>query len=215
MPNTVPAILEQAQTVAVGAFNPYVITPPWLVKFGICAREDESNVRMVPLGEGAAFEFGPAEWQVDGQRLSVSSVDRAVDCGDLVSRVLALLPHTPVRAVGHNFQFTATKAEWGGHPSPRLGRRGLDELEGADQVRWSGVFRRGDARLEVTLAHESEVVAVLFNFHRIMDMDMASAAATADGQIAQARDAAMKFRADFEHSRELLRSFFEMEMTHE
>src|SRR3954465_5160936 len=125
MPRTVPAILEQAQTVAIGAFNPYVITPAWLVKYSICTRDEEVNVRMVPLGEGAAFEFGPIQWQIDGQRLSVSSADRNVDCGNLVSRVLDLLPHTPVQAMGHNFQFTATKEEWGGRSEPRLGGLGL------------------------------------------------------------------------------------------
>ncbi len=210
-----PAILEQAQTVAIGAFNPYAITPGWLVKYGICTRDEEVKVRMVSLGEGAAFEFGPVQWQVDGQRLSVSSADRNVDCGQIVSRVLALLPHTPVQAMGHNFQFTATKADWGERPEPRLGRRGLEELESAEQVRWSGIFRKDDARLEVTLAYEPGLVAVLFNFHRNMNLEVASAAPTPEEQIAQARDAATGFRADFDHSRELLRSFFEMETSDE
>jgi hypothetical protein len=211
----VSATLEQVQTVAIGAFNPYVITPGWLVKFGICTREEEVNVRMVPLGEGSAFEFGPVQWQVDGQRLSVSSADRDVDCGLLVSRVLSLLPHTPVQAMGHNFQFTATKAEWEERPEPRLGGKGLEELEGAEQVRWSGVFRKDDARLEITLAYESGLVAVLFNFHRNMNLEIASSAPTPEAQIAQAREAAVRFRADFDHSRELLRSIFEMEMSDE
>jgi hypothetical protein len=207
--------LEQAQTVAIGAFNPYVITPGWLVKYGICTRDGEVNIRMVPLGEGATFEFGPVQWQVDGQRLSVSSADRSIDCGQLVSRVLTLLPHTPVQAMGHNFQFTATKAEWGARPEPRLGKKGLEELEGAEQVRWSGVFRREDARLEVTLAHESGLVAVLFNFHRNMNLEIASAAPTPEEQIAQALDAATRFRSDFDHSKELLGSIFEMEISDE
>ena len=215
MPSTVPATLEQAQTIAIGAFNPYVITPGWLVKYGICTRDEEVNVRLVPLGEGAAFEFGPVQWQVDGQRLSVSSADRNIDCGSRVSQVLALLPHTPVQAMGHNFQFTATKSEWDERPVPRLGRRGLEELEGAEQVRWSGVFRRDDARLEITLAHESGLVAVLFNFHRNMNLELASTAPSPEEQIAQARAAAAEFRADFDHSRELLRSYFEMEMSDE
>jgi hypothetical protein len=215
MPTKVRVTLEQAQTVAVGAFNPYVITPGWLVKYRLCARDEEVNVRMVPLGEGAAFVFGPVQWQVNGQRLSVSSADRNVDCGNLVSQVLSFLPHTPVQAMGHNFQFTGTKAEWGDRPEPRLGTKGLEDLEGAEQVRWSSVFRRDDARLEVTLAHEQGLVAVLFNFHRNMNLEIANAAPTPEEQIAQARDAAAYFRADFDHSKEMLRSFFEMEMSDE
>lgn len=209
------ATLEQAQTVVIGAFNPYVITPAWLVKYGICTRDEEINVRMVPLGEGAAFEFGQVHWQVDGQRLSVSSSDRNIDCGNLVSQVLSRLPHTPVQAVGHNFQFTATKIDWGERPEPRLGSKGLDDLEGVEQVRWSGIFRKGDARLEITLAYESGLVAVLSNFHRNMNLELSSEASTPEEQIAQARDAAMMFRADFTNSLELLRSYFAMEMPDE
>ena len=220
MPNqetssTVPATLDQAQTVAIGAFNPYVITPGWLVKYKVCSRDDELNVRMVSLGEGAAFGFGKVQWQVDGQRLSVSTTDRSEDCGELVSKVLKFLPHTPIQAMGHNFQFTATRAEWGDRPGPQLGHRRLEDLEGAEQVRWRGVFQAGDARLEVTLAHEPELVAVFFNFHRNMNLDIAIVAPTPEGQIAEAREAAMRFRSDFERSRELLRSLFDLEISDE
>ena len=142
--NAVPATLELAQTVAIGAFNPYVITPGWLVKYGICTRDEEVNIRMVPLGEGASFDFGLVEWQVDGQKLGVSSASATIDCGGMVSQVLDLVPHTPVRAIGHNFHFTASRAEWGDRPRPNLGDRGLEDLDGAEQVRWSGIFRRND-----------------------------------------------------------------------
>lgn len=207
-----PVTLELAQTVAIGAFNPYVITPAWLVKYEICTRDEEVNVRMVPLGEGASFIFGTVEWQVDSQKLSVSSPTQSLDCGNLVSLVLDLLPHTPVRAVGHNFHFTAPKAEWQDRPSPRLGERGMEELDGAEQVRWSGAFRRNDARLEVTLAFEVELVAILFNYHRNIDLEMASEAPNPQSQIAQARQAAKEFQTDFRHSRGLLKSLFKMEM---
>jgi hypothetical protein len=205
--------LELAQTVAIGAFNPYVITPAWLVKYAVCARDEEVNVRMLPLGEGAAFVFGPVEWQVDGQRLSVSSANPAIDSGHQVSQVLELLPHTPVRAVGHNFHFTAPKAAWEARPSPKLGDLRMEQLEGAEQVRWSGIFRWNDARLEVTLAYESDLVAVLFNYHRNMDLERAAAAPTPPEQIAQAREAAERFREDFDHARGSLRSLFDMEMS--
>ena len=57
------------------------------------------------------------------------------------------------------------------------------------------------ARLEVTVAYESELVAVLFNHHRNMDLERAIAAPTPPLQIAQAREAAGQFRRDFERSR--------------
>ena len=144
--------------------------------------------------------FGLVEWQVDGQKLGVSSASEAVDCGRMVSQVLDLVPLTPVRAIGHNFHFTASRAEWEDRPRPTLGDRGLENLEGAEQVRWSGIFRYGDARLEVTVAYEADLVAVLLNYHRNMDLERAAAAPKAEDQIAQAREAAGRFREDFEHS---------------
>lgn len=208
-----PVTLELAQTVAIGAFNPYVITPGWLVKYDICTRDEEVNVRMVSIGEGASFDFGPVEWQVDGQRLSVTSASVDFDCGGKVSQVLELLPHTPVRAIGHNYHFTASKAQWDARPSPKLGDRRMEELDGAEQVRWSGTFRWNAARLEVTLAYEADLVAIFFNYHRNMNLEKATAASTPPEQITQAREAAGHFRQDFDHSRALLMSLFETEMS--
>lgn len=213
--STVPLNLELAQTVAIGAFNPYVVTPDWLVRYNICREVEGVNVRFVALGEGAAFRFGKVEWQVDNQRLCVSSSEWNIDCGRLVSRVLELLPHTPVHAVGHNFHFSAPKSEWGGRPSPMLGRRGLADFEEVDQVRWAGAFRRADSRLEVTLASEADAFAILFNHHRTMNLEQIRRAKDAEDQIAQARTAAERFLGDFDDSRGLLRSFFEMELPDE
>ncbi len=212
---TVPPTLELAQTVAIGAFNPYIITPEWLVRFGFYSKDEEVNVRPVLLGEGTAFDFGCVQWQVDHQRLSVASSGRSVDCGETVSRVLALLPHTPVKALGHNFHFSASKEEWGGRPAPMLGGRGLEDFEDAEQVRWVGAFRRGETRIEATLAYEAEAVAILLNHHRTMNLELARRAETAEAQIAQARRAAERFRDDFEVSRGLLQSFFEIELPNE
>ncbi len=211
-----PLTLELAQTVAIGAFNPYIITPDWLVRFGIYPKMVECSVRLVPLGGGAAFDFDfestQVQWQVDNQRLSVASSDRSVDCGETVSNVLALLPHTPVQALGHNFHFTASKEEWAGRPAPMLGNRKLEDFPEAEQVRWVGGFLRGETRIEMTLAYESDAVAILLNHHRTMNTELARKAATAEVQIAQAREAAEKFRQDFEVSCEMLRTFFDMEL---
>jgi len=212
MSRTVPPKLELAQTVAIGAFNPYIITPEWLVRFGFYLRDDEVKIRMVPLGEGASFEFRRVQWQVDNQRLIVSSTDRTVDCGGTVSKVLDLLPHTPVQAVGHNFHFSATKEEWGDRPAPVLGQKSFHDLEDAEQVRWVGVFLRGETRIEATLAYELDAVAIMLNHHRNMNLESARKAQTLQQQISQAKNAAEKFREDFESSRTLLRSLFEMEV---
>jgi len=207
----VPLKPESYQTVVIGAFNPFLISPEWLVKYKVCS-DEPLNLRLVTIGVGASFRFGPVSWEVDNQRLIVSSSDPKVDCGALVSTVLKLLPHTPIRAVGHNFHFSAGKLDWGERPSPTLGGRTLEQLGDYEQVRWVGITARREPRIEITLAYESDAVAVLLNHHYTIDLEQIRKAENVEEQIAPAREAAEKFRSDFLMSRELCRSLFQMEI---
>ena len=119
-----------------------------------------------------------------------------------MSKVLELLPHTPVRAIGHNYQFTATQAEWGDRPQPSLGAKRRTFC--AEQVSPGRRFSSWRCRVEITLGYESELAVVLFNFHRSMNLERASAARTPLDQISEARNAALCFQADFEESRSML-----------
>jgi hypothetical protein len=207
----VPLTLELAQTVAIGAFNPFLISPDWLVKYKVCP-DAVVDLRLVAIGGGASFRLGRVLWEVDNQRLVVSSSEPGLDCGEMVSRVLTLLPHTPVRAVGHNFHFSAARDQWGDRPSPALGGKGLEDFDSIKQVRWVGLFQRDEVRIEVTLAYEADAVAVLFNHHRNMDLEQTRRAETANDQIAQAMAAANRFGCDSRASCELLRTLFDVEM---
>ncbi len=195
--------LELAQTVAVGPFNPHIITPGWLVRWNVLP-DQEVNIRMAAVTDGAAFRFGRLEWQVDPRRLMVSSQTMDDDCGHYVSEVLRLLPHTPVRAVGHNFHFGGSLEDWGERPLPVLGQRSFEGLDQAEEVRWMGVFRRGDVRIEMTLGRSPSTVVVLFNFHRN----------TEPHNIEQAQAAAQLFRQDYEASRTMLRDLLGQEESH-
>ena len=48
--------LELAQTVAIGAFNPYVITPESLVRFGICTQGEGEEVDIRLQGQRKLWE---------------------------------------------------------------------------------------------------------------------------------------------------------------
>jgi hypothetical protein len=188
--------LEDGQTLALGPFNPHIITPEWLVKNQVCA-DEEVEIHFTAMSGGMAFNFKKVKWQVDFHSLLVSSSDQ--DCGDLAARVMQLLHHTPIRAVGNNFHYACGKEQWGQSPLPRLGTKGRDDLAGygtVDQTRWAVVFFRDSTRIEVTVALSETGVAVLFNFHR----------ETKDAQGAQ--EAARRFDADKRASRELLESLF-------
>src|SRR5271166_6274738 len=116
--------LEDAQTLALGPFNPHIITPEWLVKNEVC-RDEEVEIRFTPMSHGMAFNFKKVKWQVDSRTLMVSSSEK--NCGDLVSRVMALLHHTPIKAVGNNFHYACGREQWGQSPLPMIGTKGRDD----------------------------------------------------------------------------------------
>jgi len=195
--------LELAQTVAVGPFNPHIITPEWLVRWKVLP-DQEVMIRVAPVIDGAAFRFGSLEWQVDPRRLVVASSTVAEDCGKYVSDVLRLLCHTPVLAIGHNFHYTSNLSDWGSSPLPLLGPVRFEDLPGGEEVRWAGVFRREDARIEMTLGRSNREIVVLCNHHRNTD----------PRNVEQAQVAAQLFRHDYESSLVFLRELLGQEVSH-
>lgn len=163
-----PLRLESAQTVARGFFNPHIISPEWLVKNEVC-EDEEVEVQFFPLSQGVAFAFNKdVKWQIDFRHLFVESLK--ANCGELVEKVIRLLPHTPIRAVGNNFHYASDKEPWTRSSLPMLGARGPDtfpELGRVEQTRWGSVSQVGEVRIEVTVADDEDGgFAVLFNFHR-------------------------------------------------
>lgn len=192
--------LEKTQTLAAGPFNPYIITPEWLVNNGVC-EEQEVELRFTPMQQGMAFSFKDVQWQIELRMLTVAS--RKANCGELVARVMDKLLHTPVRAVGNNFHYAGSREGWGKSPLPMLGGSGRDSFQdvgAVEQIRWTGVFRMDGVRTEVTAADAESGIAVLFNFHREIK------------NTAEACAAARQFDQDRRRSQELLRRLFDQEV---
>jgi hypothetical protein len=190
-----PLNLETAQTLALGPFNPHIITPEWLVKHNVC-EDAEVEIRFIPLSQGLGFSFKDVQWQIDFRMLVVAS--RKENCGSLVRKVIDLLPHTPVRAVGNNFHYAASRDDFSKSLLPMLGGArygGLEEYGHVEQTRWACVIRREDVRVEVTVAEDEPGIAVLFNFHR--ETKSAGDACTAAGH----------FESDHRWSQDMLRHF--------
>ncbi|WP_165253526.1 hypothetical protein [Paludisphaera soli] len=212
-----PPSLELAQTVAIGAFNPSVITPDWLSRFKVYQERDlATHFDLMSPRAGFEVEIGAikTKWQVDPQKLIVSSSSRAVDCGAKVAAVLRLLPHTPVYAIGHNFHFRISKQEWEDRPVPTFGDdlKGLGPEGELEQAKWVGTFRLDDVRVEKTVACVAEDVFVFYNFHRSIDIDRAQRATTPEEQISQACEAAERFNADYEVCRGMMGTAFHLEI---
>ena len=188
--------LESAQTLALGHFNPHIITPVWLVKNKLCD-DGKVSFRIIPQTQGGSFQFKDVQWLIDFQSLLIASPKE--NCGALTAKVLKKLSHTPVRAIGNNFHYACASDQWGDSPVPMLGNRGWDDLGDVgkvDQMRWAGVFFREKVRTEVTLARSETGFAVMFNFHRDTK------------QTNEARVAAECFEEDRELSGKMLKTLF-------
>lgn len=200
-----PLTLDLAQTVVIGRFNPYIVTPAWLVAEGVCP-ESEADDPLEPddSDDGPstrAFDLGGYEWEVGFGRLAVSAWEPARDCGRPAAAVLDKLTHTPVEAVGHNFTFVCGSLTWGSRPMPQLSGASHSDRRPVE-TRWVGLYREADGeRVEVELtAVPNEVVVVRLNFDRRVP----------DGK--SARDAARRFPTDYARAGRLIQELFQIDV---
>jgi hypothetical protein len=104
-----PASVEifGSSIVVLGSFNPAIFTPDWLERYELIGKEDADKARqgeIVVTRPLARFETDWFALQAKEDQLSITS-NGALSPGlkDLSVGALALLPHTPIRAVGVNF----------------------------------------------------------------------------------------------------------------
>lgn len=165
---------EGYSLVIMGAWNPRIFSPPWAKQW--LAPEADIGVS-IAVGNPSLplrLEFRGLQLTVMSSRLVLQTAQ--LDDGSLQSaqecaiRILDLLPHTPLRAVGINVQFLDNE------PSPDLLRlfdlrdgESLAETEGTVQttsIRRS-VLLRGELLLNLTLELRlNGQVAFDFNFHQ-------------------------------------------------
>lgn len=185
-----------ASCVAVGRFNPAILTPAWMVKEGILP-DDEAEIGQMMGGGTLQFRLAGYMWQPSLSKLEVHAEGANLDPGEFVSQVLNRLPHTPLRGVGNNFALAL-----GGTPGkqlypliqcPLVKLLATEEHENLALSATLALSHEKEAIIRVTLdADQEEVVGLSFNFHR----DCTSASAGAE--------AARKWTADREEARRLL-----------
>jgi hypothetical protein len=203
VPEPVKLEFDLQETVAIGSFNPAIITPDWLSELGLCTVTKEDALRYANLTSEDAFVAGGFEWEVDSGRLAVIAAAPDRDCGAMVAKVLKELPHTPIQAIGHNFQCACRRSEWSG-VQPVLGQLSGDVLE-ADEVRWDGRFRSDGGWTEITLrvpTDEADFVAITFNHHHFVE------GASVKERNTKAIAAANCFGADRAKTQERLQALF-------
>ncbi len=167
--------LVNANTVLLGGFNPHIIQPSWLVEQEVAAdNTEETGVSVqINIGGGAQpirFNLGGFEWEVGLTRLKISS-DEGCDPSHIIKKLLELLPHTPIRAVGHNFQFRDAERKWeqplASLPNEHLFHDKLGEQVSSAIV--STTKRNGDVDLKIVITVSSHEALIDANYHRGVD----------------------------------------------
>lgn len=92
----------------------YILHPQWLAKHGIIEAGTEVGIETNLTQPGFRFRFPDrkATWNVTPNRLVIESWDPGFDCGELVARILNILPETPMFALGNNVHYDADLSEW-------------------------------------------------------------------------------------------------------
>lgn len=108
----------KANSVAVGAFNIYIVQPHWLTRKGVIpagevtleAKLDEPGFRLCSLLQQRV------QWAITPTRIIIETDDPEANCGETLARLLDFLPETPITAVGNNTHYTESLEEDIAHP---------------------------------------------------------------------------------------------------
>lgn len=169
--------LAKSATVAVGAFNPAIPTPHWLAQQKILEPGTyEHGTLLTHTGAATRFRRGNLTWMVTLDRLVVETVAEAERERPLALtiEILKALPHTPVRAVGVNFDFILR--EPADTVQAMMGGIDFGDLPGARAITDVSVVHADAAKgtqLKVQLVQTKGETRAAFNFHS----DLSSAAA--------------------------------------
>lgn len=109
----IPMVLSvrctKANVVAVGHFNPAIVTPPWLSAEGLLnAGQAEIDQIIGPTGMAMRFRMEGFIWSVGLDRFTLDAenpAEMAEAPAGLMRGILERLPHTPLRAIGLNFAY--------------------------------------------------------------------------------------------------------------
>jgi hypothetical protein len=115
-------VSTETSLVIAGAWNPAILTPPWLLKHALGKNSDENNLvqAFLPAMQGVIFEFPryvleELSYLVRPDTLIMSPVDSSHQhmntLEDVAAKILEELKHTPITGIGHNFSFSDTNPQ--------------------------------------------------------------------------------------------------------
>lgn len=161
--------LISRNTVVRGEFNRAIIVPRWLVAQEILPDGEVEFAVSDAADQPRQFRFAGFMWNVAHDRLVIAArpdIDVEADTGSVAAKVLRILIHTPVTAVGHNFLFESTEAI--ASCVPALGARPMSELaEGL-----GGEFRSATCEVKFAENAQSSVTAKIMTDQNLPRFDL-------------------------------------------
>lgn len=102
------AKLVEQNVVVLGSLNPAIIHPNWLVTIGLIPLNEKIEIKCSIGGNiPSEFSWGIYRWQVNYEMLKVivRPEESPNNLNTFIEKIFSQLRHTPVKAIGHNFNF--------------------------------------------------------------------------------------------------------------
>lgn len=193
---------EGFSIVIVGRWNPFIFSPDWVTTH--LRDGDDTAVRIgIPVdnAEGPrqiAFEHTrlyPSTTRLD-IRPEAPALDQMREIERTARKVLDLLPHTPVSALGINFEFHEQAEREAIQSNFVLSDAGQIDASAYQltQTRLRRAFSaRGQSTLNLTITWDSSMVSTDFNFHKEIPNAHAAIAALDEVPVADRYTEAVRF----------------------
>lgn len=164
--------LKNQSLIILGSLNPAIITPNWIAQCGLIPLEKEVKFKF-PIGAVIApihYEYDEFKWELDYSRLKVEINDKEelLDLGETISKVFEKLEYTPIKSMGHNFEFKledqSIYKKITGSFNFALGQK-LDGLGQVTKLKNDIALKQDDKIINISIVNEGETPVARFNFH--------------------------------------------------
>lgn len=142
------------------------------MSIGLIRKDDEIKLNLGALGDGVQFESNKTVWKIEPSVFAVDTSNPTKDLGEIGRSILSELHHTPITAVGFNFQYRINAEN--GWLVPMIGNKSVSDLGGFPEIalaKWGVVFHKDKTRIELSVSSGDQGIIAVFNFHTPIDSE--------------------------------------------